>query len=250
MRSWRLDMRAAALWQTTIRVIYPPTCLCCDARVQEDGALCGACWRDTPFISGPVCDGCGAPLMGEVVGGDLCDDCLTLHRPWAQGRAALVYDGNGRRLVLALKHGDQMHLARPAGRWMARAARAMELDNAVVAAVPLHWRRMVKRRYNQSVLLARQVARDAGLELCPDLLIRRIATPSLGGLGSDARYRLMARTLAVRSSRLPLIRDRPILLIDDVMTSGATLSVATEALIAAGSGPVRVLTLARAVKEA
>lgn len=97
--------------QALLRLIYPPQCLSCGAEVDTDFALCPACWRDTPFITGLVCDGCGTPLPGEESTAVHCDDCLTLARPWDQGRAALLYRDKGRGFVLSLKHGDRGDLA-------------------------------------------------------------------------------------------------------------------------------------------
>ena len=125
-------------------------------RCTSDFGLCGDCWRETPFIAGLVCDQCGVPLPGEDAGQRaLCDDCMTIARPWDQGRAALLYRDNGRRLVLALKHGDRMDLARPAAAWMLQAARPILQPGhaggagaaALVAALPA--------RYNQAALLSR-----------------------------------------------------------------------------------------------
>ena len=104
--------------QALLHLIYPPQCLTCRARVTTDFGLCGDCWRDTPFISGLVCQHCGVPLPGEESHTQVfCDDCLTIARPWTAGRAALLYKDNARKLVLALKHGDRLDLVRPAAAW-------------------------------------------------------------------------------------------------------------------------------------
>lgn len=244
-------MRLRGIVQTSIRLLYPPTCLTCDTMVETEGGLCGPCWRETPFIDGAVCGGCGAPLVaGPVTDDVLCDDCLRVRRPWAAGRSALVYRDNGRRLVLGLKHGDRMEVARPATRWMARAARGMVTPDMVVVPVPLHWLRRIKRRYNQSALLGRALAREIGLTFCADMLERPRATPPLDGMSPDKRHETLEQALSINTRRQDDLQGRPVLLIDDVMTSGATLSAATGVLQAAGSGPVSVLTLARAVKDA
>jgi predicted amidophosphoribosyltransferase len=109
--------------QSVIRAIYPSQCVACDTQTAEDHGLCGACWRDTQFIHGLICDACGTPLMGQGAGPVHCDDCMTIPRPWDQGRAALVYEGIGRRMVLNLKHGDRTDLAVPAAKWMLHAGR-------------------------------------------------------------------------------------------------------------------------------
>lgn len=233
--------------QGVLRMIYPPRCISCDAAVTSDFGLCGPCWRDTPFITGAVCDRCGTPVPGEDDGG-ICDDCLTLLPPWSRGRAAMMYDGNGRRLVLALKHGDRLDLAIPAGKWLHRAAAPILQPGMIVAPVPLHWTRLIKRKYNQSALLGRALAKVAGLEHLPDLLHRTRNTRSQEGRGREGRFDNMAGALAVR--RPARVKGRPVLLIDDVMTSGATLGAAAEACFDAGAADVAVLVLARVAKNA
>lgn len=243
-------MRASA-FQTAVRLVYPPRCISCGDLVESDFGLCGQCWRDTPFIAGLVCDACGTPLPGQ--GGpvaDYCDDCLTIARPWSRGRAALRYHDNGRRLVLALKHGDRQDLARPASAWMARAAQPVLQPDTLIAPVPLHWLRLLSRRFNQAALLAQGVARETGLSWCPDLLIRPRRTQSLGGLDRDARHAMLDGAIRVNPRRADRIAGRPILIVDDVMTSGATLSVATQACYEAGAQDVCILTLARVGKDA
>ena len=237
--------------QALLHLVYPPQCLTCDARVTTDFGLCAQCWRDTPFITGLTCTKCGAPLPGEDNAVDvLCDDCLAIARPWSQGRAALLYKDNARKLVLSLKHGDRIDLARPAATWMARAAGPMLVPGMVVAPVPLHWRRLLTRRYNQAALLSAGVARLAGLAHCPDLLQRRRSTGSQDGLTRDARFANMADALTVHRNRHAHVEGRHILLVDDVMTSGATLAAAAEACLAAGAIGISVLVMARVVKDA
>ena len=236
--------------QSALRLVYPPRCLTCDAQVDDDFGLCGTCWRDTPFISGLVCDQCGVPLPGEDLGEvELCDDCLRIARPWSRGRAALVYKDLGRKIVLSLKHGDRSDIARPAAGWLARAAEPMLARDTLVAPVPLHWSRMLKRRFNQSALLAEAFSRSLDLAYCPDLLIRSRRTPSLEGLSFDARFSATDGAIKPNPARASLCADRPVLLIDDVMTAGATLSACTQAAFAAGAKEVCVLVLARATKD-
>ena len=174
---------------------------------------------------------------------------MTNARPWSHGRTALLYRDNGRKLVLALKHGDRHDVVRPAALWMAHAAQPLLQADTLIVPVPLHWLRMVKRRFNQAALLASAVAQEVGRPCCPDVLQRPRATPSLGGLGRDARHAAVQGRIVVNPRRRHRIAGRPVLLVDDVMTSGATLMVAAQALLQGGAADVCILTLARAAKE-
>jgi ComF family protein len=236
--------------QGALQLLYPPQCISCAAPVQSDFGLCATCWRETPFIAGLTCDQCGVPLPGgDTEERALCDDCLTMARPWDRGRAALLYHGNARRLVLALKHGDRMDLARPASQWMLKAAGPVLRPGMLVVPVPLHWMRLFRRRFNQAALLARAIAKGAGLEHCPDALIRRRSTGTQDGKTREARFQNLVGAFQVASARDGRLAGRDILLVDDVMTSGATFAAATEALVSGGARSVSVLCLARVAKD-
>ncbi|MEX5728003.1 ComF family protein [Rhodovulum iodosum] len=236
--------------QSVLRLIYPPRCLACGDRVESDFGLCMACWAATPFISGLVCDACGTPLPGTADPGApvYCDDCLARPRPWARGRAALIYRDTARKMVLALKHGDRTDLAAPAAGWMLQAGAPLLRPGLLIAPVPLHRYRLIRRRYNQAALLARALARRGALDHCPDLLIRRRPTPVQEGLGAEARFANIDGAIALHPRRRALAPGREVLIVDDVMTSGATLSACAEACLAAGATEVSVLVLARVVR--
>jgi len=236
--------------QAALHLIYPPQCLTCGEIVTSDFGLCGPCWRETPFVTGLVCDLCGVPLPGSDDGHPVhCDDCLTIARPWSRGRAALLYRDNARHLVLALKHGDRLDLAHPAAGWMYRAAQPILLPGMLVAPVPLHWLRLIRRRFNQSALLSRGVARLARLDHCPDLLVRPRFTGSQDGRDRDGRFSNMSGAVAVHRRRAHWVEGRHVLLVDDVMTSGATLAACAEVCVAAGATGVSILVLARVAKD-
>lgn len=235
--------------QKVLTLLYPAQCALCRALVEPGGTLCGACWAETPFIDGLVCDACGVPLMGEDGGGRaLCDDCIAAPRPWRRGRAALEYHGNARRLVLGLKHGDRQDLVAPSATWMVRAAREIVHPGMRIVPIPLHWYRLFRRRFNQSAALSRHIAHALDLIACPDALIRSRPTPPQSGT-IDLRSANVADAIHPHPRRSVALAGRDVLLVDDVMTSGATFAAATQACHAAGAQQVSTLALARVVKD-
>ncbi|MEM9787101.1 MAG: double zinc ribbon domain-containing protein [Pseudomonadota bacterium] len=237
--------------QSVIRAIYPAQCVACDGQTEAEFGLCGPCWRETQFIGGLVCDTCGTPLPGDDTGETVqCDDCMTIARPWDRGRAALIYSGIGRRLVLGLKHGDRTDLARPAAIWMARNARPLLRDDTVLVPVPLHWVRLARRRYNQAALLVHALGKELQRPVCADALLRSKKTQALEGHSRDARFQTLSGAIVPHPKRIDVIKGKSVLLVDDVMTSGATMAASAEAARAAGAANVSIVTLARVVKDA
>ena len=243
MEGWKM--------QSALGVLYPPQCVSCDAPTDADFALCGQCWRETPFVEGLVCDLCGDPLPGEDDGTPAhCDACLAANRPWQQGRAAMVYDGNARRLVLALKHGDRPELARAAAPWLVRSAIPLTCPDTLIVPMPIHWTRLLRRRYNQSAELARFLARALNIKHIPDALQRTKRTRPHDGMDIDARFANMQGAIGPHPKRGGSLAGRKVLLLDDVMTSGASFDAATRACFAAGADHVNVLALARVTRGA
>lgn len=235
--------------QTALQMIYPPYCVLCDEILQADHALCAACWRDTPFISGLACSKCGQSLQGDSQSDETCDDCMTIARPWDKGRAAVHYSENGRKLVLALKHGDRQDLALPAAEWMCRAGADILKQADVLVPIPLHWSRLVHRRFNQAAILAQRIARQSGLASVPDALTRSQRTATQDGKTIEERFKNLRGVIAPNPKRAEQIAGKRVVLIDDVMTSGATLAAATEACFDAKASAVLVLVLARVTKD-
>ncbi|MXQ08280.1 ComF family protein [Alphaproteobacteria bacterium GH1-50] len=236
--------------QRALSVLYPDQCLICRNLVDQPGALCPDCWRGVPFVQGHVCDACGAPLPGQGDGAaDHCDDCLTVARPWDKGRAVMLYRDAGRRFVLALKHGDRTDLAGPAARWLTERLRPLVECDAVVVPVPVHWSRLLRRRYNQAAEIARAMGPLLGVPAVPDALTRLRATAVQDGLGIDARFANVADAIVVAGAKRSALDGRTVILVDDVMTSGATLAAATTACHDAGASRVIVGVLARAVRS-
>ena len=237
--------------QKAVSILYPDQCVSCGAMVEGAHALCGACWTATPFLDGLVCDACGLPLLGEAAGDRaLCDDCMSDPRPWDKGRAALLYRDNARRLVLALKHGDRLDLARPCGLWLAPHIPKLRPEGGVVVPVPLHWTRLVLRRFNQAALLVHAATSGTGCLAMPDALIRQRRTPSQEHRTKEDRVKNLDGSMVVNPARVEALCGRDVLIVDDVMTSGATFAEATRALRLAGVARVSVLALARVAKDA
>lgn len=227
-------------------VLLPPHCLACDSRVMEQGALCPDCFGGLHLIVEPFCRLCGVPFAHEGVGeGGLCPSCLAGPPAFARARAAFAYNEAARRLILPLKHGDRTELAAPLARHMARAGVALLDEAEVIVPVPLHPRRLFLRRYNQAALLAARLGRLAGRAVVPDALRRVRRTPSLGELGAAARRAVLEGAIRVAPRARPRIEGRRVLLVDDVLTSGATAGACAEALLAAGAVRVEVLAVAR-----
>ncbi|TFL19247.1 ComF family protein [Jannaschia formosa] len=242
-RTVSVSKAAAALREA----LYPRTCLLCQERVEDEFALCPACWSETPFISGAACDLCGTSLPGAADGAARCDDCLTLARPWDEGRAVLSYAGGGRRMVLSLKHGDRTELARAAARWIARRAGDLIGPETVFVPVPIHRWRLLKRRYNQSALIASDLARITGGHFAPEALRRVRQTPSQDHKSVRDRFANLDGCMAPGREDLA---GRHVALIDDVMTSGATLAASSDVIRGMGAARITVLMLARVAKDA
>jgi ComF family protein len=226
--------------------LLPPHCLSCDSPVLEQDAVCATCFRGLHLIVPPLCRHCGVPFEHEGQGEDgLCPACLAAPPPFERARAAFAYNEGLARLVLPLKHGDRTELARPLARHMARAGAALLAEADLIVPVPLHRWRLFARRYNQSALLALHLGKMARRPVLPDALRRVRATPSLGSLGAEARHLAMEDAIRVAPRAPSRIAGRRLLLVDDVLTSGATAGACAAALLSAGAAQVDLLTVAR-----
>jgi ComF family protein len=233
--------------RAALDLLLPPICPTCDRPVDAPGRFCADCFGHAAFITEPCCVHCGVPFshLGQGGAERLCPGCRAHAQPWDQARAALRYDGQAKRLLLPFKHADRPELAAALAPLMARAGAALLRRAELIVPVPLHRRRLFARRYNQAALLALGLSRRSGVAAVPDLLRRTRATAPLGELGAEARAAAVAAAFAVRASRAARLVGRRVLLVDDVMTSGATAAACTEVLLAAGAVAVDVLVAAR-----
>ncbi|MDE1148740.1 MAG: ComF family protein [Azospirillaceae bacterium] len=227
-------------------LVLPPRCLGCGGTAGSAGALCGTCWRGLSFIAAPQCACCGRPFPHDMGPDALCAICVAAPPVFASLRAALLYDDASRPLILGFKHGDRTEATGLLAGWMARAGADMLADADVIVPVPLHRWRLFARRYNQAALLALRLGRLAGVRAVPDLLVRRRRTPTQGTLSREGRARNVAGAFALRPGRV--VRDRRVVLVDDVYTTGSTVAECARVLLRAGAARVDVLTVARVLR--
>ena len=240
-------------WQgalvAVLDVLLPAQCVTCPAPVAVAGQFCAPCFNRTAFVTDPCCARCGVGFAATGLGGPelICDECRQVPPPWTAARAALRYDDQAGRIILPLKYGDRLENARALAPHLARVGAALLAAADWVVPVPLHRRRLLTRRYNQSAILAQAVTRLVPRPLLLDALIRTRSTASLGGLPPPMRRAELAGAFTVRPGRRDALRDSRVLLIDDVLTTGSTAAGCTAALLAAGVTRVDVLAAARAV---
>lgn len=267
----RLARPAQDMLASATRLLVPPTCLACDEVTGADGGVCADCWQGFHFLAPPLCAVTGAPFAYDLGASALSAEAIANPPDYDLARAAVLYNPPARRLVSRLKYSDDTALARWMAQWMQRplqdalSAGSVTKDaKTLIVPVPLHRQRLAQRRYNQSAELARSmvkastlpasngplgkpVASDGAVELIfdPDCLIRHRPTSAQVGLGQTARQRNVSGAFRVPKERQSQISSRCIILVDDVLTTGATVNACARALKRAGAAKVLVVTFAR-----
>ena len=227
-------------------IALPTLCVSCREPVAGQG-VCATCWAKLSFIGPPFCPRLGIPFVYDPGPGLLSMEAIADPPAYTRARAAVRYDDVARTLVHALKYQDRTDLAPAMGRWMARAGYELLDEADVLVPVPLHWRRGWSRRYNQSGALARVIARQNGVPVARDALRRVRPTQQQIGLSRSQRASNVQGAFKVAAEQKSEIQGRRVVLIDDVLTSGATVDACARALLRAKAAQVDVLVFARVV---
>ena len=220
----------------------------CGILVQEPGSLCPACWKNITFLKAPSCFACGYPFEFDIGSQALCLTCSTKRPPYHRARAAMVYDDYSSHPILSFKHGDRTENSKAFARWLLHSGKDLIQDADYIIPVPLHWKRLFSRRYNQAAMIAVEMGRISGKPVLTQSLIRHKITPSQGQKSRAERIKNVKNAFAISPKSIQMIHEKNILLIDDVMTTGATISACAKTLLSAGVKKVDVLTLARIVR--
>jgi ComF family protein len=248
-RFGRVGGAIRAIFGHAVDLALPPLCPACREPVIGQ-ALCAACWAKLDFIAPPYCERLGIPFAYDPGPGVLSMQAIADPPAYGRARAAVRYDEVARTLVHAFKYGDRLDLAPTLGLWMARAGRELTANADALVPVPLHWRRLWARRFNQSAMLAEIVARDCGRPVAHEALKRIKATPQQVGLTRAQRADNIQGAFRVPASGRATVARRRLVLVDDVLTTGATAEGCARALLRAGAASVDVLTFARVVDAA
>ena len=241
---WARVLRATV--GVAVDLALPQLCAACREPVAGSG-LCPTCWSKLSFIARPYCDRLGIPFPFDPGPGVLSLEAIADPPAYQRARAAVRYEDISRTLVHALKYGDRLDLAPMMGQWMANAGRELVAEADALVPVPLHWRRQWARRFNQSALLAEVISSHTGIPVVHTALRRVKATPRQVGLSQSERALNVQGAFRVSPTSSPSVTSRKLVLVDDVLTSGATSDACARALLRAGAANVDVLVFARVV---
>jgi ComF family protein len=246
----RLAQFGRAAFRLLLDTALPPLCAACRSPLGNVGGLCPSCWSKVTFIAPPYCERLGIPFAYDPGPGVLSMEAIADPPAYARARAAVRFEDVARDLVHKLKYGDRLDLAAMMGRWMAGAGREPIAEADALVPVPLHWRRLWGRRFNQAALLAKAVGEAHSVPVLYGALKRTRATQQQVGLTHAERAANVQGAFAVTDDGKAAIHGRRLVLVDDVLTSGATIEACTRTLLRAGAGSVDVLVFARVVAAA
>ena len=232
-----------------INYLLPPVCGNCGEVVLEDVGICSHCWKKLSFISSPCCHLCGYPFNLSIEVGAICGECERRPKSFAQCRASLVYDDHCKDMIIGYKHGDKTYLAKLFSKWMALSGGEVLERADIIIPVPLHPRRLLSRKYNQAALIAQDLARLNDKQYVPNLLIRSKNTKSQGHVSYQGRWKNVSSAFHLNKKYSSHIKNKRIVIVDDVYTTGATLDACAKALKQEEIKSVDGLVLARVTKE-
>jgi len=243
------DRPVSTLREKALNALFPPQCAACSQMTERHGALCQECWSKLVFLADPCCQRCGFPFEFDTGAGILCPACLNESPAFAMARSVLRYDELSRAIIIPFKYHDQTDLIPACAAWLARAGQPFLHGCEALVPVPISYKRLVRRTYNQAGLLAGALGKQCGLPVLHEALTRIKKQIPQEGLTRKEREKNVQGAFAVQPKHANQVRGKTLVLVDDVMTTGATLNECTRALLEAGARDVYVLTLARTLKE-
>ena len=235
------------LFAKLLDILLPPVCGVCDQPVSKNATLCPDCFNKLKFITKPHCHICGRPFDFDIMGECICTQCLAKRPKFLKARAAVQYDDGAKKILLPFKHGDRLDLAPLMLKLMRPAADELMPETDIIIPVPLHRWRLFKRKYNQAAILANRLAKAYHKTCLPCGLKRTRATSSQGHLSPSERKQNVTNAFAV--TKPSAVAGKRILLVDDVLTTGATANECTKVLLKAGATQVCLLTFASTVRK-
>lgn len=240
-------MSALSWSQPFLDLILPPRCFGCGELTQEHHTLCSSCWKNCTFLASPCCSLCGWPFPFETPQQTLCPPCYRLPPPFVQCRSALAYQAGSRHLILKLKQGDGTYLAPGLSKFILRVGQDILQQTDLLIPVPLHWKRLFVRQYNQATLLSNHLTHQTNIPTRTDLIKRHRSTPKQGRQNRKERAANVRGAFTVSPEKKGHIKGKRLTLVDDVFTTGATLTECARTLLNEGAKEVRILTLARVI---
>ncbi len=243
-----LKANAKPWMEAGLNLLFPPRCPACRVTVDAPHQFCRDCFASLSFIADPQCVLCGFPFEYDLGQGAICGHCMHDAPPYMAARAALKYDEYSAHLITGFKYADHTQHVMLYADLMRRAGAEFLKQVDLIVPVPLHPRRLRERKFNQATLLAYAVGRD-DYPVLPDALLRVKHTPQQAGLTRNQRLNNVRGAFRVNHRHAARLRGTRVLLVDDVMTTGATLKACSKILLGAGVRDVYVLTLARTVRE-
>lgn len=228
-----------------VDIVFPPQCAICGNTIEKQGGICANCFAKMHFITSPFCNICGKPFNAITEKWQICPSCLG-KKEFDKARFALIYDESSKPLILSFKHADKTHITSLLAKLMANAGEDILKDADMLIPVPLSWQRLLRRRYNQSALLAKELSKLTKVPFCFDVLKRKRNTKSQGDFNAKERYKNVKGAFTIHHKEK--IQNKTLVIIDDVFTTGATVQECAKVLRKNGAGKIYVLALATVFK--